>query len=1771
MRFSPERTSIVGTALRRTVSVRRGLAAALLLALAPAAKAAAQVPGTQPVTNTASATFRGTIDGVEGTTEAAVTVTLETTAGVALAPPREAVVFPGGRRVLAHALQNTGNAWDRFSLEAAGPDGWSVSLYRDLDSDGALDAGEPRITGPLAVDAGATVAILMVADAPAAAPEGQVEVRIRAASVSVAAAAAEVLDRLTVRIPVAALRLTKLVSRATATRGDTLTYTLEYGNGGDAASAGIVLSDTLPAGLRLVAGSLRLNGAAQSDAADADAGSAATLDGGRGLVRFALGTLAPGATGTATFRAVIASDADLDDLRNVAVLAGPGGDAPVVSAPAVTGVGAPVLQLSKTRVSGEEVGFGDEATFRLRVSNGSAELTARAVVLTDTVPAGLVPVSGGPTAEITGQVVRWVLGDLAPGDAVEVELTTRVSEAAQGAALINRAVASGANAEAVAASALPMRVEPLRQGVLEIEKSSTVLEAGLGEAVPYAIVLRNRGLAPLGGVEVWDELPAGMELVKDGVVGADSLRQEGRMVRFFVAGPIAASSEHVIRYALVLVSAGDGGRRANRAWARGAAGLVASDTAEAWVRVRRGNAMEIRTLVGKVWVDANGDGRQQAGEPGLDRVEVWSEDGEVVTTDREGRFSFRDVRRGSHVLRLDTLSLPASVRLAPGQDLSVRVNADGWTIPTVSFRVAPRAGVDSAAVAALARHDAPSVTNESSPRGDSLRAAAREVAPASVTPLRTAAERDDEKARAFTEGEPVRVVVPADGGVVATNRANVRVQGEPGAAVKVFRGDSLVAEGTLRPDGSMDVIGVHLPEGPSVVRAWMRNSWGRERWDSVAVHRSGAPAKIESATDGRIVMRAEDRAVTVVAVRVLDRWGVPVADRPALTVESAAAMLDGADVDGASQGWQVRAGADGVAEVALRPGTTVGMGEVVVTAGDDAELRLPITVMPSARPLIATGAAQIGVGAAPESYGAVVVRGALDRETSVSVTYDSRRANPETEFFDRGYDPADESRYPTLGDESDRRTFGSATQQLSARVERGLDWVELGDISTGDFSGSERLGGYARSLTGAIARVGTGPLTWRAFGSFTDQTLTQQQVRSDGTSGPFVFGRGVRPGTERIAIEVRARDNAARVLQREELVRFYDYQIDYTTGEVKLSRAVPTQDAYGNPVFIVGLLERRSGGDQRFVGGLRLEGDAAPYLPTLGADSLNVAVYGVRDGTGDNGGDFGVGGAADLMGAEMQVRRGGLVVGGEVLRSATDDSTSVAGQAHLRWTLPGNRLSFTGEWLRVGEGFASSMNPRLQSGLEELRLGSEWRPGRNALFRLRHERQNFREYGVERQTTTLATEQKVAGRRVTAQAGVITDEQESSGSSTTALGRANLAVTDRTDLWLEGSHQLSGDEGAGRPDQVGLGLTHAIYRWLRLEGSWRWAQVDPDSGAYSVSGLNLKTLLPLGAQAWGGVERTMAGEAQHAAVLGWNQRVTLRGGWSINGLLERRFGLERAPLTDPVRALPFPQVEREMWAGALGVDFLSETGPRLSYRGEFHDGELRTGWRFDLGGDLAFGRNGAILTRHDWSEDKRAEVAGGGRELTRSERSMVGLAFRPANTETLNVLAKLEWRYSLNPLAGTVLAGSSREERLIAATDAVWQPLRGFTFAGRYALRRTMARDSVEALGTIRSTAHFVSGRLEQAFYRGLRARLDARMLAEGVTGAERWSVAPSLTLGLGGGLEAEGGYRFGTLEDADFARYGQKGFFAVLGFRFTEGTLNSAADFWRQRVNSDQ
>ena len=121
---------------------------------------------------------------------------------------------------------------------------------------------------------------------------------------------------------------TKTVSAATASLGDTLTYTVTLNNSGQDAAVGSTFTDAIPPGTAFVPGSIRLNGAVgqRREQRTISASSRAVVSRcalGTGAMAAAGGALAPGASATVSFQVTVATSglslgATIDNAADIA-------------------------------------------------------------------------------------------------------------------------------------------------------------------------------------------------------------------------------------------------------------------------------------------------------------------------------------------------------------------------------------------------------------------------------------------------------------------------------------------------------------------------------------------------------------------------------------------------------------------------------------------------------------------------------------------------------------------------------------------------------------------------------------------------------------------------------------------------------------------------------------------------------------------------------------------------------------------------------------------------------------------------------------------------------------------------------------------------------------------------------------------------------------------------------------------------------------------------------------------------------------------------------------------------------------------------------------------------------------------------------------------------------------------------------------------------------------------------------------------------------------
>jgi uncharacterized repeat protein (TIGR01451 family) len=1913
-----------------------GWAAAFLflaggLLAAPVLEAQGTQVGTQ-FSNWATLTFTSAGTGYTVASDT-VAILVGQVAGVSLQPPRVNSGAPGTAVVFAHTLTNTGNGPDSFTVAAVSARGWPLTLYRDWNGDGLLDAGDSLLTGPVPLGYGAAASLIAQVAVPAGASPGVSDtVMVTATSRFNPAVTSSVQDRLDVSASGAVtIGLTKQVDRVTAVTGDVLTYTLAYAASGSGTDSSVTLVDTIPAGASYVAGSMRWNGTPVTDAIGDDAGSFVAA--GNGEVVVTVGSVAGGTGGTVTFQAKVDSGpARTVTNRGAATYVWSGTSSTAPSNIVQTSVLVPALTLTKGLVGPAQAQIGQQVQYTLRYGDATGGASVSTVVLSDTLPAGLNYVSATPAPTTVGPVLSWALGNLAPGDTGVVDLMLQVSNTVQDTVWArNVAALTGSNATPQSASAPLVALIGPPTAAIGLDLTANALEVGIGDVIPYTEVVRNAGSVPISAIRLDNTLPAGGSYARGTAIGADSVLVAGGHLVLVTTAPLAPGATRTLHYAVALASA-SGNLVQVRAIASARAGALqpVSPQAVAWVQVRRAWPMETRAAIGKVWIDRDGTGVQRPTDGGLAGIDIWTEDGQVVTTDSTGKFSFANLRPGRHVFRLDPRTLPADYLIA-GEDIQT-VESSGWTTPRVDFRVVPvaardaeaphpaaarqpmpvrqptdlrqpgagrprvdfqfsavplgeagdsGAGWDGAAPrlaggrhavvryqvtvrqpsgtqldaligftpvadSAIVYRDGVEFTRYSwvgrdaipipparpgaeirivawaSERRDSATmllyviarrdsamtwphvvrpvpvaravvhnprrpvvlsvwgdAGARDLPPAAapiasgvtadtvlaarpetvaVAPARTAADRATEARTSLVRGPGVAIFAPSDGTVLGVDRAYVGVKGERGATVVLYDGAAPIDTAPVRIDGVVDFIAIPLTRGPHRLRARMKNSWGTERWDSIAVHVTGLPAKFAGSAS-RLALVADGHTVAATKVRVLDAWGVPVVQPAYVTVSATGAEPVGPDADPSSVGVQRLSDSAGWLVVSLRPGHEVRRGVLELRSGE-AKATVPLEVLPEVRPLTLTGSGMVGVGASPDAYGAITARGRLDERTSLTLGVDSRRLNDGQGGFGRSADPLAEAQYPILGDASQLQTRTASHNWVSARLERGFDWAAFGDLSTTDFASGLSLAQYRRAVTGLAAHVTTGAVTWSGFGSLTSQSLRQLQIRGAGISGPYQLAADMLPGTEYLRVETRDLQNPERAVATQALNRFVDYEIDYTSGVVLFKQPIPAADAYGNPVFIVATFEAGAGGEQRLVAGARAALTVRPLAAGLRVDSLRIGITAVNAEQAIN--------SYRLVGGDVRVVRfGGLDVGAEIAYAEQGDSTGVAASAKASYRLFDGALSVGAGYMRVGREFTNPSNVALQPGLIEENLKGSLKLGGTEL-RAEHSRQDFERLGIGREHTRVGILQTV-GSRFQVEAGVANDQVSGSSPTPSDVTAGELktkwAATPKLQFWTEARRHVSLSGPDISPDVMGVGGTYQVAPAVALEASQRYVSRSDSLGNYAISSIGVRTDMGHGTQAWGSYQLIGgASGATNAAVVGLRNRMQLSSDLAVNVLFERRVGVGRASLADPVRALPFLQTEDDYWSAGAGLELLPKGARyRLSARGEYKDGALQSTRLATVAGDIAFDASLALLTRQEFSQNARP-----GAPLSRQLSSLWGLAFRPARTDRLNMLAKFQWTDERNPLGAGVLVSQGAERKLIGAAELIWTPVPTLEIGTRYAIRRTQA-DGVYPDGTPRTLtawADYVGSRVNVALRPWLSVRADGRLVLERTSGATAWDGAPAMVFRPVNGLEVATGYRFGNLNDPDFSVRGGHGMFVTLSAALTEKVFPTAAAFWRRR-----
>jgi uncharacterized repeat protein (TIGR01451 family) len=212
---------------------------------------------------------------------------------------------------------------------------------------------------------------------------------------------------------------------------------------------------------------------------------------------------------------------------------------------------------------------------------------------------------------------------------------------------------------------------------IQITKSGDRATASVGDIVIYRLTLKNISDGNLNSVTVSDTLPVGFHFLNKSVRSELADRkliptwtQNGRVLTFHFADTLPQNGSITLVYAAQLnpdAVRGDGKNSASVDAHRVDNKIEVKDGPAVYrVKVRPGLVSNCGTILGRVFVDKNFDGEQQSGEPGVPNAAIYMDDGNRITTDKDGLFSVKCVLPGYSNGSLDLTTLPGYT-LAPNR------------------------------------------------------------------------------------------------------------------------------------------------------------------------------------------------------------------------------------------------------------------------------------------------------------------------------------------------------------------------------------------------------------------------------------------------------------------------------------------------------------------------------------------------------------------------------------------------------------------------------------------------------------------------------------------------------------------------------------------------------------------------------------------------------------------------------------------------------------------------------------------------------------------------------------------------------------------------------------------------------------------------------------------------------------------------------------------------------------------------------------------------
>ena len=1032
----------------------------------------------------------------------------------------------------------------------------------------------------------------------------------------------------------------------------------------------------------------------------------------------------------------------------------------------------------------------------------------------------------------------------------------------------------------------------------------------IGDFVNYTVTIDNRGEAA-APVLLHDTLPVGFRYVQGTSRTAldfidDPQISERATLLTFPMGILEAGQSITLDYALEIGPGAPLGDAVNEAVVRDGNGEQLSNISRAAIELREDLLRSRSTIVGRVSeksCDENQNwARQVKRGEGVGGVRLYMETGAYVVSDPDGLFHFEGVREGTHVVQVDKETLPQGYILMEcenttryaGSLQSQFVDVQGGGIWRTNFYL-KQVGETAKAVEEVVFNDA---KEHKKYDADWLSGQTDDIEWVYPDTSRTPSKPSTHIG--IKHGKNQKISLMLNGRPVS----DLNYAGKDGNA------DRSVLISRWR--------GVDILEGRNEIVATVRNLEGQvlktlTEEISFVKNISRAIAMPDQST-----LVADGRTPPIVAIRMEDEAGRPVHAGRITTIdlEPPYRLYDETGenslieqthdlVAPLSARRDFSIGVDGILKVKLEP--TLRTGKVTVIATLDNGRRVPIYMYlePEKRDWILVGLAEGSVGyddisgnaeALGELTGTDVVRdgrvaffakGLIKGNWLMTLAVDTSK-HKQTDGTDGDFlEEIDPNAYYTLyGDRSYQEFEAASRYPVFVKLEKRQAYALFGDYETDITEG--RLTSYNRRLSGLKVEYLGDNIQVLGFAAETNQGFAKDELAADGTSGTYqLSNERILAQSEEIVVETRDRFRPDVVLDREVMVRYLDYTLDYFTGQLIFRQPVDVSDIDFNPKVIVVDYETSEDAERNITYGGRVQTQLLDERLQIGSTFVHEDGSSLESGSEQN--QIGVDVIAQIT-ENTQLRAEYAITenvdaetnstSDAILAEVIHTSENFSGEAYFREEEAGFGLGQTG----------SSTNGIRRYGVQGDYKLQEFEDEETGRRGSRHiQAQAFREEnlttGDARNTGEVLTTHQ--GDRLSLSAGLRASRDELVDSedrqSVTAIAQASLNVPS-----LGATVQLSHEQPLGGDDEVSafprrttLGVDKTIGAKAVL--SARHEIIDgPNSG-------DSNTTVGITASPWSGTTITANSDLltndtgrRLGATIGVDQQVRLSKNWSAS-------------------------------------------------------------------------------------------------------------------------------------------------------------------------------------------------------------------------------------------------------------------------------------------------